>query len=137
MVRPGLKTISLLGDCKVKKKSEKVVNSSNVENSPQQNAEQSLHQVKRLLQQDIERLSTNAKALNVQLMALTKNFNIYSQDAEIKQLKDQYRKLPNQEIHFAICQRKTQRLQQFNEVTNVRLALKADRSQLYLKRKVR
>jgi hypothetical protein len=137
MVRPGLKTVSLLGDCKVKKKSEKVMNSSNVENSPQQNAEQSLHQVKRLLQQDIERLTTNAKALNVQLTALTKNFNIYSQDAEIKQLKDHYRKLPNQEIHFAICQRKTQRLQQFNEVTNVRLALKADRSQLYLKRKVR
>jgi hypothetical protein len=35
MLRPGLKTASLLGDCKVKKKrSEKVLNSSNVEKSP-------------------------------------------------------------------------------------------------------
>jgi hypothetical protein len=102
-----------------------------------QNAEQSLHQVKRLLQQDIERLTTNAKVLNDQLTALTKNLNVYSQDPEIKQLKDHYCKLPNQEIHFAICQCKTQRLQKFDEMINVRFALKSDRSQLYLKRKVR
>jgi hypothetical protein len=55
--------------------------------TPHQNAKQSLHQVKRLLQQVIERLTTNDKVLNDQLTALTKNLNVYSHDPEIKQRK--------------------------------------------------
>ena len=137
MVRPGCKTVSILGKMRKPGSSKRTGMLQKRLAAKQRTTPTNLSEAeKQTYENELEELKETIKKLNAQLAKLNKRNSVYDHDKAIKQKKNSWSSSRTVELYLEIRNLKRVRFQEFREQELVRISLKSARTQAFLKRKV-